>query len=332
MHDLAVIVVSTNDVDWLRPCLTTVFDRAGELELDVVIADNDSTDGTAELIRDEFPRARVVPCRNRGFGHANNRAFMTCDARYVLFLNPDTEILQGTLADLVARLDARPDIGLASVVQLTPEDAVYPTIRRFPNAWRALGEALGCERFPRALGWLGQRVLDDHVYDREVECQWLTGAFMIVRTEALLGAGIFDERFFMSSEEVDLAYRIKQAGWRVVHLPDVKILHHVHLGKPLGLRMEAQYAYARRQYAVKHFSGPHRAIYLWILRAGHALRMLRGRLPGGSTYRREAAEAALRILNGKQPPPFGEPPVAAVAPNTESAPPAHRLPVGVTTD
>jgi hypothetical protein len=311
MHDLAVIVVSTNDVGWLRPCLSTVFAQAGGLDLDVVIADNESTDGTAELIRDEFPLARVVPCRNLGFGHANNRAFLTCRARYVLFLNPDTEILAGTFADLVSMLDERPDLGLVSVRQVTADGQVYPTIRRFPNALRALGEAIGSERFPH-LGWLGPRVMDTSVYDGEVECDWLTGAFMVVRTEALLGAGIFDERFFMSSEEVDLAYRIKQAGWRVLHSPRMTILHHVHMGKPLGERMEAQYAFARRQYAEKHFSAPHRVLYMTIVRAGLGLRLVAGHVPGRDPYARTAARRALRTLRGVTPPPFGEPPANAV--------------------
>src|SRR5256885_10266036 len=148
MHDLAVIIVSTNDREWLTPCLRSVYERAGDLDIDVVVADNESTDGTRELIRDEFPAARVVTSRNRGFGHANNRAAMTCNARYLLFLNPDTEILDGTLEQLVRTLDRRPEIGLAGVRQLTADGTVYPTMRRFPNALRALGEALGSERFP----------------------------------------------------------------------------------------------------------------------------------------------------------------------------------------
>ena len=147
MHDLAVVVVSTNDAHWLRPCLTSVYAHAGDLDLDVVIADNESTDDTRALIRDEFPAARVVPCQNRGFGHANNRAVLTCDARYVLFLNPDTEILDGEFEELLSMLDRRPEIGLVSVKQVTADGALFPTIRYFPSAMRALGEAIGAERF-----------------------------------------------------------------------------------------------------------------------------------------------------------------------------------------
>src|SRR4051794_10479431 len=105
MDDLAIIIVSTNEAHWLRPCLATVFDHAGDITLDIVVADNESTDGTRELVEHEFPRARVVRCKNLGFSHANNRGWLTCNARYALFLNPDTQILDGTFAELVALMD-----------------------------------------------------------------------------------------------------------------------------------------------------------------------------------------------------------------------------------
>ncbi|MDX6408603.1 MAG: hypothetical protein QOE13_1674, partial [Gaiellaceae bacterium] len=204
-----MIIVSTNEAHWLRPCLSTVFERAGGASLDVVVADNQSTDGTRELVETEFPQARVVTCENRGFAHANNRGFMASEARYVLFLNPDTEILEGTFGDLVHALDARPQVGLIGVKQVTADGALFPTIRRFPNAARAFGEALWSERFPFRASWLGERELDMSVYEREVECDWTSGSYMLARREALLSGGILDERFFIYGEEPDLCLRMK---------------------------------------------------------------------------------------------------------------------------
>ena len=135
MHDLAIVIVSTNEAHWIAPCLETVYAQAGPIALDVVVADNGSTDGTAEAVS-RFPGARVVRCENHGFSHANNRAMMTCDARYVLLLNPDTEVREGTFADLVAAMDARPDVGFASVRQVLPDGTLFPTIRRFPSPLR----------------------------------------------------------------------------------------------------------------------------------------------------------------------------------------------------
>jgi N-acetylglucosaminyl-diphospho-decaprenol L-rhamnosyltransferase len=317
MHDLAIVVVSTNEAHWLEPCLRSVLAHAGPIDLDIVVADNASTDGTASLIARAFPEARVVRCENRGFAHANNRALMTCDARYVLLLNPDTEVREGTFGALVAAMDAQPDIGFASVRQLLPDGTLYPTIRRFPTPLRALGEALGAERLGLGGAVLGERELAGAPYERETDADWLTGAFMLLRREALEGAGLLDERFFMSSEETDLCFRVKAAGWRVVHLPAMTIVHHA--GKRgTNPRMDAQYAFARRLFARKHLPPASRAAYLAALGLRYGLRAVApdraSEADGAGALRRRSARLSLQTLAGVKPPPFGAPPRAAVAP------------------
>ena len=311
MDDLAIIVVSTNEAHWLRACLGSVFEHAGACSLDVVVADNESTDGTAVLVGAEFPRARVVHCANRGFGHANNRALETTDARYVLFLNPDTEILDGTFERLVRHLDEHPNVGLAGVVQRTPEGEIYPTIRYFPNAMRALGEALGAERFPFRARMIRERELDLDRYQEVVECDWTSGSFMLARREALQSAGFLDERLFIYGEEPDLCLRIKRAGWTIRHLPHMTIVHHA--GKA-GIRPKllAQGAYARMQLARKHFGAFHRVAYLAATGLGYALRALAPEGGGSHAGRRSAARAALRVMVGLDGPPYGEPPQQAM--------------------
>ena len=320
MHDLAVIVVSTNEAHWLRPALSTVFEHAGDIELDVVVADNASTDGTRDLVESEFPGARIVGCENHGFAHANNRAWMTTDARYALFLNPDTEIVDGTFAELVAAMDERPDVGLAGVKQVTGDGELFPTIRRFPNALRALGEALGSERWPVQPRWAGERELDLSVYEHERLIDWTSGSFMLARREALLSVGILDERSFIYGEEPDLCLRMRRAGWEIRHFPWMTIVHHA--GKAgINPRMEAQNAFARRHHALVHFGRGHRLAFL----AAHSLRYgLRAAVPGrgeDGPRRREASRWALRVLWGVAPPPFGPPPRQAVpASQPESSP------------
>ena len=272
MNDLAIIVISTNEARWLRPCLASVFEHAGDVDLDVVVADNMSEDGTAELVRTEFPSARTVLCENHGFAHANNRAVRTTDARYVLFLNPDTDIVEGTFQDLVAALDERQDVGVVGVRQLTTEGELYPTMRRFPNAVRALGEALGSERFPFRASWLGERELDLSLYDTEFAADWTVGSFMACRREALESAGYFDERFFMYAEEVDLCLRIKKAGWAIHHLLLMTIHHH--FGRSDYPQRTAQRAYALRHYAAKNLSPVHAAFYLGAIGLRYSIRSL----------------------------------------------------------
>lgn len=318
MDDLAVIIVSTNEAHWLRPCLTTVFAHLGVLRADVVVADNCSTDGTRTLVENGFPEARVVTCVNRGFGHANNRALLTTKARYVVFLNPDTEIRDGTFEQLVARMDACPRVGLAGVRQVTTDGSLFPTVRRFPNGVRAFWQAMGSERYPFQASWLGERELDLGRYERETACDWTSGSFMIVRREALDSAGIFDERFFLFSEETDLCRRIKNAGWDIRHLPIMTVLHHAQKAGA-SPKLAAQDAFSRKQYSRKHFSPGHRAAYSATLALGYAIRAVApGRDRESARARRASSRAALSALLGLRSPPFGEPPKAAFVLDSES--------------
>lgn len=312
--DLAIVIVSTNEARWLEPCLRTVFEHAGDARLDVVVVDNDSEDGTRELVETRFPEARVVASRNRGFAHANNQAARTCAARYVLFLNPDTEIVEGTFGTLVGALDKRPDTGLVGVRQVSGDGTLWPTIRYFPTISRAIGQAFLSERWPARPRWAGERELDKSLYDREVECDWTMGSFMLTRREALLSAGLLDERFFIYSEEPDLCLRMKRDGWAVRHLPLMTIIHHE--GKQgVRPRMVAQDAFTRRQYARKHFTVPRRAAYLAAVGTGHALRAVAPQRSELGAQRRAASHLALRTLAGRADPPFGLPPTTAIPPS-----------------
>jgi N-acetylglucosaminyl-diphospho-decaprenol L-rhamnosyltransferase len=305
---LSVIIVSANSARWLRPCLTTVFGRAGDVDLDVVVVAAGCTDETVSLVEKEFPRARTVSCENRGFAYGNNQALRTIEADWVLLLNPDTEILEGSFADVIDRLGVRPTVGLVGVRQLDSDGQLFPTIRRFPNAIRSLFEAFGSERFPFRASWLGERELDLAVYDRDVACDWTSGSFMLIRWEALQSAGFMDERFFLYCEETDLCLRIKQAGWEIRHLPYLTILHHANK-EGWDPRLDAQAAYAKRQYFDKNLSPVHRLSATAALVLGYTLRSILG---GGSPGRQKSSRAALTTLLGLRPPPFGEPPRVAL--------------------
>lgn len=313
LDDIAVIIVAHDSARWISACLHSVFAHMGSVRSDVVVVDTQSRDGTADVVASEFPSARVLRCINRGFAFANNRGLMTCNARYVLFLNPDTEILRGSLGDLVRAMDARLNVGLIGVRQVNPEGHLDRTIRRFPNALRALGEAFSADHLPRRPRWLGERELDPATYDREVACDWTSGSFMIARREAIESAGFLDERFFMYSEETDLCRRIKSAGWDVRHLPTMTILHY---GADATVEpgIESLSAYNRIAYARKHFSPAHRALYFAAVVLRHGLRSVyagRGEL---GRERRAASRAALSTLLGRSPVPHGPPSHLSVSP------------------
>jgi GT2 family glycosyltransferase len=306
VDDIAIITVSTNEAHWIRPCLTTVFAHLGDVKADVVVVDNESTDGLAEMLAEEFPEARRVPSRNHGFSHANNRALMTVDARYVLFLNPDTEIVEGTFAELVRAMDERPTVGLIGVRQITGRGNLDTTIRYFPNALRALGDAVSAERIPGRPRWLGERELDLSCYDREVDCDWTSGSFMLTRREAIESAGFLDERYFMYSDETDFCRRIKTAGWEIRHLPDMTIIHHE--GKA-GVKphIEALGAWTRIRYAHKFFSPPHRWAYAGAIMLRALVRSVYSGRGEVASLKRHANRQVVKTLLGKAPVPFGPP-------------------------
>ena len=187
VHDVCAIIVSHNGKPWLergagQPLRARRRDRARRRRR------RQRQRRLRRLGRGALSRRRARSrCENRGFGHANNRGLETADARYVLFLNPDTEFLDGSLAELVAALDRRPDVGLAGRAPGRRGDgSLAPSIRRFPSAANMLAEALGVERVPRRAGGCWASASSTRAdYARETPCDWTSGSFMLARREAL---------------------------------------------------------------------------------------------------------------------------------------------------
>lgn len=300
--ELDVIIVSHGDGHWLPACLRTLGERSGGCDYRVIIVENGKDAEHPPAV--EASGAEVLRVENRGFAAANNEGLARSTAERVLFLNPDTELQDGTLAQLCAALDSRPSVGLLAVRQIGSSGRTDPSLRRFPTPARALAQALWSERWPWLGRSVGERVLDSAAYDRVGECDWTTGAVMLVRRSTLETTGPFDERFFLYSEETDLCRRIKAAGWQILYEPSIAFLHHA--GKAgAEPRRESQMVYARLQYARKHFRPTRYRIYRGALMLGHVLR-----LPGlcllGSTKSSsyEASLACLRVLLGRAGSPF----------------------------
>jgi GT2 family glycosyltransferase len=292
--DVCAIIVSHNSREWLDAALGSLAAHAGEATFEAIVVDN-GDDGAGEYAASRFPFVRAIRCENRGFGHANNRGLEVADARFVLFLNPDTEFVAGELDALVAAMERMPDVGLAGVRQVNGDDVLAPTMRRFPSVPRALAEALPVERVPLARRLLGERVLDPADYDRVVDCDWTSGSAMFARRAAIEEVGGFDERFFLFSEETDLCWRAHRDGWRIVHLPDVTIRHHEQ-GHQANPRLWAQSAYARLQFAHKNLRHP--GAYRLALALRYGVRSSLYSLPGrrGDLARRDASRAALAAV------------------------------------
>lgn len=228
--DLSVIIVNWNVCDLLRRCLASISDEpaaALNLHTEIIVIDNASADGSAEMVRDEFPRVTLIAnTGNRGFAVANNQGIAAAQGRYVLLLNPDTEVLGNTLTTLVQYMDAHPDVGLVGPQLVFPDKQVQSSRRRFPTLPILFLESTWLEALaPRTL--LQRFYVLDKPDDRVLDVDWVTGAAMLVRRETIQQAGGMDEGLFMYSEELDWCRQIKAAGWRVVYHPEAQVIHHV---------------------------------------------------------------------------------------------------------
>lgn len=318
--DLSVIVVTHNRPQLALRTLRTAIAAGKGLQMEWIVIDSGSTDGTPELLREAFPDLRLLRERNIGFAAASNVGLERAHGRWLLLLNPDVEIVSGTFAQLIATLEEQPEIGAASVLQLAPDGSLLHSIRRFPSPGRALGEALGASRC-RPLRGCREEESRPEAYRRRTPADWLVGAFLVVRAQALADVGPLDECFFLYSEEADWCARAARAGWQVEHLPAMTLVHHTEQGVSRP-DLWAQLSWAKVLFARKHLSRSAARSLRAALALRHALRTLAaGALPG-SAHRARAERHALAVVLGLAPPPFATP--KPPDPHSEAA--AHAAP------
>jgi hypothetical protein len=223
---ITVVIVSYNTHDILRNCLDALYRNSREIDMEVIVVDNASHDGTPDMIRAEFPMVRlIVNSMNSGFAAANNQAYAVSSGRYIVLLNPDAYLRPSSLANGIAFMDRNPLCGLCGGKIISPEGRLEPSARRFPSALSKLLTISG-------LSWRfsGSPVINRHEFggfshDRPMEVDWVPGTFTIVRREMLENIGFFDERFYLYYEETDLCLRAKKEGWKVYFIPDAEVMH-----------------------------------------------------------------------------------------------------------
>jgi hypothetical protein len=228
---IPVVIVSYNTRDLLATCIESL-GRTRE-RLQIYVVDNNSQDGSADMVAARFPDMHLIRLRrNRGFAAANNVALCQLrldeqSCRYVLFLNPDTVMHEGALEHLAAFLDYHPRVGVVGPRLLNPDTTIQPAAFRFPTLlMTALDLFPPGEALPGRLyhSWWHGRYLEEQ-HSQPFPIDHPLGACMLVRAAALAEVGLFDERFFIYSEEVDLCYRIQQHGWAVWQEPAARVTH-----------------------------------------------------------------------------------------------------------
>jgi N-acetylglucosaminyl-diphospho-decaprenol L-rhamnosyltransferase len=226
--NLSIIIVNWNVRDLLRECIRSLR-REMQMPQDqweLVVVDNDSKDGSQEMMRQEFPDVRLISSpQNVGFGRGNNAALPFCHGRYLLLLNPDTVVQDHAIDRLVAWMDAHEDVGAAGCRLLNSDGSFQkwpggaaPTLRNVACHFLFLNHVLPERVAPSRLF-----VEKDYSADRDVD--WVSGTCMLLRVKALEGK-LFDEAFFMYGEDMELCSRIRKSGWRVVYTPAASVIHH----------------------------------------------------------------------------------------------------------
>ena len=226
MCELSVSVVSYRTRALLRGCLEALAAERSSIDLEVTVVDNASDDGSADMVADQFPWARVVRnSRNLGFGAAHNQALRQARGRFWLVLNSDAAPVPGALRLLVDVLERDPRVAVAGPRLRYPDGTLQPSRRRFPTVATLFLESTQLQRFWPSNPVLQRYYVADRSDDEPQDVDWLVGACLCVRAAAAAEVGLFDESFFMYSEEFDWCRRFREAGWRVAYVPSAEVVH-----------------------------------------------------------------------------------------------------------
>lgn len=221
MIDLSIIIVNWNTKDLLIQCLKSLVRVSDRFEMEVFVVDNGSMDGSVEAVRVGFPEAIVIQnSTNLGFAQANNQALRLAKGKYILLLNPDTQVKEGAIETLKVFMDNHPKAGAVGAQLLNSDGSKQNSIANFPSlATELLNKSLLRWLFPDRFPG------KERDYNEPIEVESVIGACMMVRREAIEQVGLLDEDYFLFLEETDWCYRMKKAGWKVYHVPQADVYH-----------------------------------------------------------------------------------------------------------
>lgn len=260
VRDLAVVIVNWNSGEGLPRCVSSVFASAGDIPFEVVVVDNHSRDSSVAATIEAFPQIRLIQNdSNRGFSAAANQGMRATRSEFVLLINPDAQIIGGTLEGFLKVARDRPGAGAIGALVRNVDGSIYPSARRVPTlAQGAVHTLLGPfwpdNPFSRAYSMAGW----DRQSERQVE--WVSGSSMLLVRVALDLVGLFDERYFMYAEDMDLCTRLREAGWEVWFSPELEIEHVGGTAAAGRRRMTLEHSKSIYAYFVKHLSSGWRVV------------------------------------------------------------------------
>jgi GT2 family glycosyltransferase len=227
--NLSIIIVNYNVKSLLKKCLESIFEHEKNVEYEVIVVDNSSMDRSQEMLKRDFPQVKLVENKsNLGFSAGCNQGIKEGQGRYILLLNPDTELTPGGIKKMIEFMDSKPEVGICGPKMMDQEGNIQFSCRSFPSYLTAVSSSQSILNriFPQNL--LSQKYLlknQDHSQIQEVD--WVSGSCLLAKREMLEKVGLLDERFYMYVEDVDLCYRAKKSGFSVFYFPQVLVIHHI---------------------------------------------------------------------------------------------------------
>ncbi len=289
MPDVSVVVVTHNALPWLEQCLESV---RGE---ETIVVDNASTDATVSVVRERFPDVQLVEQANRGLAAGWNVGLARGTGRYFLILNADAWLTDGALAALVAFADQHPEAAVVGPRLSNTDGSLQRSVRGFPTLWRLATEYLFLRKLAPRTQLLNAFYAGGFEHDEVREAEFVMGACLLVRREAVEQVGPLDESFFLFSEETDWCYRFRAAGWKVLFFPGTECVHVG--GASHGGRMLKENVRGHLRFLAKHRGRRTAERARLLLRAALLLRGLVFRGERGRMYR----EAADWLASGPVP-------------------------------
>jgi len=266
--DLSIIIVNFNTKDLLRNCLNSISKNTKGIDYEIIVVDNASNDGSVEMLKKEFPEVKLICNReNLGFARANNQGIKIAEGRNILFLNPDTWVLNNAISKMVNFIERHKDIGVVGSKLYKNEKREYhPSIRKFTKPIYIFLSFLPLAKL--FLSIYNKYFLNKN---RIKIVDWLSGAALLVKRELLDKIGFFDENFFMYSEEEDLCYRAYKSGYKICYFPEAEIIHFK--GKSTESRRieSCRYFWESKLYFFQKYSHPYeiqlfKIYFTWLLK------------------------------------------------------------------
>jgi len=250
--DLSIILVNYNTGELLRDCLESLYANKPGVQCEVIVSDNGSTDGSLEMLAEEYPQVRVIANGdNLGFAAANNKAINQCRGKYILLLNSDTLVIDRDSFDNMANyMEAHPDTGVLGCMLLNGDHSLQLSHGKFPTLVTEFRQKFINFVFSRGIAPYYEKIAAD--YREEHPVDWVTGACLMVRREVAQQAGLLDEGFFMYFEDVDWCRRINSCGWRVIYYPGARVVHLLGGSAPKQQNISVIYKESQLRYYYKH--------------------------------------------------------------------------------